>query len=99
MVKRELQRWLPEELALLGTAPDVELAARLGRSRQSVTHRRVRSGIPPVPATPSDAWRAEEIELLGTAPDREIAARIGRSPGAVEVKRLSLGIHRGKPRR
>jgi hypothetical protein len=35
-----------EELALVGTLPDMELAKRLGRSRASVRSCRVRLGIP-----------------------------------------------------
>jgi hypothetical protein len=36
----------PEQLALLGTAPDAELAMRLGRSESAVRQRRERLGIP-----------------------------------------------------
>jgi hypothetical protein len=38
------QRWQPEELDLLGTAPDAELAARLGRTVTAVRVMRNRLG-------------------------------------------------------
>jgi hypothetical protein len=37
--------WKPEDLALLGTKPDDELAAKLGRSVKAVTVRRLKLGI------------------------------------------------------
>jgi hypothetical protein len=39
--------WKPEDLALLGTIPDEELARQLGRTRSAVRSQRVRQGIPP----------------------------------------------------
>jgi len=39
-------RWRPEDIALLGTLPDRELARRLGRPLQSVTQKRCKLGIP-----------------------------------------------------
>lgn len=44
---RSCCRWQPEELALLGTAPDAEIAARLGRTAEGVAQRRRLRGIPP----------------------------------------------------
>lgn len=41
-------RWTPEADALLGTATDAEVAARLGFSAMKVGVRRNRAGIPPV---------------------------------------------------
>jgi hypothetical protein len=37
--------WTPEELGLVGTLPDMELAERIGRSRVAVRACRVRLGI------------------------------------------------------
>ncbi|MCP4654610.1 MAG: hypothetical protein GY856_04225 [bacterium] len=45
-----LRVWIPEEDALLGTLPDVEITKRTGRSRHSVACRRRRLGLPPVNA-------------------------------------------------
>jgi hypothetical protein len=38
--------WTAEELALLGTATDAEVAARIGRTEGAVTLKRCRRGIP-----------------------------------------------------
>jgi hypothetical protein len=38
--------WTAEELALLGTAPDAEVAAQTGRTEGAVTLKRCRLGIP-----------------------------------------------------
>ena len=38
--------WTAEELALLGTAPDAEVAARIGRSEEAVTLKRCKLRIP-----------------------------------------------------
>ena len=40
--------WTPEEEALLGKAPDLEVARKLGRTRGAVTMRRTTLKIPPV---------------------------------------------------
>jgi hypothetical protein len=46
-------RWRPEEIALLGTLPDQEVARLLGRSLQSVTQKRIKLGV----ANPFDGRR------------------------------------------
>jgi hypothetical protein len=40
--------WQPEELALLGTLPDDEVAARIGRTTNAVRIKRTKLGIPNV---------------------------------------------------
>jgi hypothetical protein len=42
-----IARWTDEELALLGTLPDYDLAALIGRTVEAVRLRRTRQGIPP----------------------------------------------------
>jgi hypothetical protein len=86
--------WTRKELKLLGTLPDAELAARIGRTKNAVRVMRVRRGLPnPLgPWHPEGDWTAEELQLLGTVPDGELAARIGRSETAVREKRCKLGI-------
>ncbi|HSL83195.1 MAG TPA: hypothetical protein VLF66_10480, partial [Thermoanaerobaculia bacterium] len=86
---RSHRAWQPEELALVGTAPDPEIAKRLNRTIEGVKSqrrklRRVRRAL--------RRWAAEEIELLGTATDPEVAERLGRSISAVRCKRSSLRI-------
>jgi hypothetical protein len=38
--------WTADELALLGTTPDEEVARRIGRTRGAVTQKRCKLGIP-----------------------------------------------------
>src|SRR6266566_3037569 len=81
--------WTPKEISRLGTKPDAELAAILGRSVESVRLTRQKLEIE-APLQP--AWTQEEIRLLGTKRDREVAKLVGRSGVAVQLKRLQLGI-------
>jgi hypothetical protein len=89
-VSEALRAWQPPSLhRLLGTAPDEEIAARVGRSADAVRKRRNCLGIP----HPSGhGWTGEEVALLGTAPDEEVAERIGRTTGAVTRKHCKLEI-------
>jgi hypothetical protein len=50
IVNPAVNRWTPEELALLGTLSDREVARRLDRSRTAVTQKRCQLGI----ANPTD---------------------------------------------
>jgi hypothetical protein len=87
-------RWTPEELALLGSAPDREIAARFGRTVGAVKRQRAVLGLV---RRLQRRWQPHEVELLGTAPDSEIAGHLGRSVGAVRRKRLKLGIRYRQP--
>jgi hypothetical protein len=82
-------RWTPAEVALLGTMPDEEVAARTGKTPGAVRQKREELGIPNPAA---NTWTAEDIALLGTLPDEAVAARLGRSRTAVTQKRCQLGI-------
>jgi hypothetical protein len=82
-------RWAPEDIALLGTIPDEEVARRTGRTTGAVRQKREELGIPN-PA--GNRWRAEEVALLGTRPDREVARRLDRPLRSVTQKRCKLGI-------
>jgi DNA-directed RNA polymerase specialized sigma24 family protein len=65
---------------LLGTAPDREIAARLGVDETTVAVRRFRVGVEPYQTRVDwSLWDAQ----LGTRFDRELAAEIGCSLGAV----------------
>jgi hypothetical protein len=81
--------WTEEDLALLGTAPDAEVARRIGRTANAVRVMRDRLGIPR-PA--GGRWRDGDLALLGTLPDREVARRLGRSLSSVTQKRCKLGL-------
>ena len=82
-------RLVPGGTALLGTAPDAEVAARTGRNENGVRVKRCKLGIPN-PSGPG--WTAEELELLGTMPDAEVAACTGRTENGVTLKRCRLRI-------
>jgi hypothetical protein len=81
--------WTPEDIALLGTMPDGEVARRTRRTAGAVRQKREELGIPN-PAC--NSWRPEEVALLGTLPDREVSRRLGRSLQSVTQKRIKLGI-------
>ena len=81
--------WKPEEDKLLGTAPDAEIARRLGRSESSVSGRRLLLRIKfPNPRRP---WPSEDLALLGTMSDAVLAKRFNRPESVVRSKRLQLG--------
>jgi hypothetical protein len=51
-------RWTAEQLALLGTIPDEEVAAKTGRSVSAVRRKREKLGIPNLLGR--GEWKAEE---------------------------------------
>jgi hypothetical protein len=81
--------WTPEDIALLGTLPDEEVAQRTGRTVDAVRRKRWERAIPN-PA--SNRWAAEDVALLGTEPDKVVAEMVRRSVGAVLQKRIKMGI-------
>jgi hypothetical protein len=82
-------RWTPAGIALLGTAPDEEVARRTGRTVGAVRQKREELGVPN-PA--GNRWTAAGIASLGTLPDREVARRLGRPLHSITQKRVKLGI-------
>jgi len=88
--RRNLYRWHRLEIELLGTAPDAEIAARLGRSKRAVAAKRGELGIR---FREVRAWRAKERALLHTRRTHvELAARLGRTANAVRMMRRKLRI-------
>src|SRR5262249_46292451 len=79
-----------EQVALLGTIPDAEVAAKTGRSMSAVRLKREKLGIPNLLGR--GEWKAEELALLGRVTDEEIARRTGRTARAIQSKRSTLGI-------
>ena len=65
------------------------MAAKLGRSSDSVKAQRLLAGIP---AIIEPSWTPEADALLGRFTDAEIARRTGRSNSAVWLRRKQLGI-------
>jgi hypothetical protein len=86
--------WTKDELTILGTEKDAEIAELIGRTTIAVRCKRVSLGIPAFSRFIGGgaAWTAEEIKLLGTDDDEVIAAKIGRTMNAVAQRRALLGI-------
>jgi hypothetical protein len=93
--------WQPDEIALLGTMPDREVAAQIGRSTEAVRCHRYVLGIacfskrkPPCRAP---RWTEAKDRLLGTMPDPVLARKWHCSAMCVFNRRRKLGIpaHRG----
>jgi hypothetical protein len=83
------QHWKDDQIALLGTAPDCQLARNLKKSASVISQKRDRLGIPPF--TPFE-WSDEKIALLGTTSDREVGTRLGIIASCVQSRREQLGI-------
>src|ERR1019366_9772042 len=83
--------WTPAEHQLLGTLPDSQLAAQLGRSWWAVAKRRFRYQVPPF-GPKFKPWPPAHLRLLGKIADAEVSLRSGRSKTAVQTKRRKLGI-------
>src|SRR5437667_8890369 len=90
------RRWTRAEERLLGTKPDAEVAALLGRTRFAVQLRRHSLGIP-ARYEDRSAWSPEEDKLVGTLPDTEVARILGRSIGSVKARRLARTPVRMRP--
>lgn len=93
LVRPHPPAWTPAEDRLLGTKPDTQIAAQLGRSRAQVRLRRIAMGrAPVVKAATRFAWTPDQDHLLGTASDGAIARQLGRTRFSVQLRRLKLGL-------
>lgn len=79
--------WTPAAIALLGTAPDTEVAYNLGCDVSTVWRKRDSLGIPRY-----GARSREELALLGTMPDAQLAKRWGVKRDSVGYLRRSRGV-------
>jgi hypothetical protein len=86
--------WTKDELTILGTERDAEIAEFIGRTTIAVRCKRVSLGIQAFSGFIGGglAWTAEEITLLGTDDDEVVAAKIGRTVNAVSQRRALMGI-------
>ena len=86
--------WKTEDIALLGTMDDAEVARRTGRTLEAVRSKRERLGIPnPADSAwsgPPPRWTPEEDQLALTLSIREAAKRTGRTERAVGNRRHKL---------
>ena len=85
--------WSPQEIRLLGTAPDRVIAERLGLSHATVQFKRSRLGIAPYqePSKPIE-WTEEMVALLGKITDRRFVELHLMTLERVQRKREELGI-------
>jgi hypothetical protein len=88
-MKRKPRHWSRQELALLGTRPDAEVAELIGRTFGTVWQKRRALGIPQ-PALRFRKWTPSEDKLIGMAPDAVIAARLARTEMAIKSRRAVL---------
>lgn len=93
MGKRRI--WSDEEIAMLGTMSDVDLAEKLGIPKANVTSRRHKLGIAPFNAHKSITtrpWTDKEIALLGAMPDASVAHMTNRALNSVQQMRHRMRI-------
>lgn len=102
------QLWNAENIALLGTMPDEELAANLGVKGASVWEARVKrqidafgtkkSSIPVAPPAPPKrngkilVWDEASLAALGVFSDLALSLAWGIGKSTIRVKRATLGI-------
>jgi hypothetical protein len=87
--RRAEDGWKPEEVALLGTLPDDELARRPGRSLIAVSTKRRRLGIASASPRPR-SWTNAEDKAVRTLAPAEAATATGRTLQAVYTRRFVL---------
>lgn len=78
---------------MLGTRPDGEVAALIGRTFGTVWQKRQALGVPQ-PELKCRPWSVAEDRLVGTASDAEVGAKVGRTAGAVKSRRAILDRER-----
>lgn len=93
--------WTPEQIALLGTMSDADVATRIGGKKEAVLDKRQALRIKAFrpknsavkgKARPNFDWNEENVKLLGTMTDTEVARKLGLAITTVGAKRRSLGI-------
>lgn len=91
------QRWMADEIALLGTMTDAAVAARTGHTEISSRDKRWQLGIA---AWQPHAyqWAAHEVRLLGKLSDAAVAQRLGIARRTVLIERQRRGIGPANPR-
>lgn len=89
--------WTPEEIGLLGTMPDYDLARRLGRLGKAVWAKRTALGIQaPPPLHPP--WTKEADEVVLAKSINEASRFLNRTPAAISHRKSRLLRLRGLQR-
>ena len=87
------RQWLADEVRLLGTMPDTALAAQLGRTRGSISHKREKLGVPALRTPPHRyEWTPEKDAMLRTHSDRALVRLWRVSPKTLRDRRRALNI-------
>jgi len=85
---RGSRQWTEEEIALLGTMTDVQLAQILNIDKSLVYLKRRELNIPSY-----SPWNnPDNVALVGTMPDEDLASMLGIKTSAVSLKRRELGL-------
>lgn len=80
----------PEQIALLGTGTDREVAQKCGLSLSTVVYARRYRNIPRVPECWK--WKPKDLSALGVIPDAVLAKQYGVSTSTVTTRRKELNI-------
>jgi hypothetical protein len=88
--------WKPEEDALLGTIPDIDVSRQTGRTLAAVRLRRKRRGIANYkkrkPMCKSPRWTKKRDALLGTMMDHLLAEKLDCTARVIRNRRRKLGV-------
>jgi hypothetical protein len=88
------RRWTAAELRLLGTLPDLKVAALTGRSLLAIRTRRITILHLPCISAKGRGWTLQEDQLLGKFSDGDLARRFSCSVGTVASRRQKLSVPR-----
>ncbi len=87
-----VRRWTKQEIGLLGTLPDKEVAAAVRRRCGTVQVKRCSLGIRSFRERNKLRWTPSRDRLLGTRSDVALGKHFGIPPSAVKARRHELGI-------
>jgi len=92
--QRNLTDWTKQEIALLGTMTDLEIAGQLDLNHSTIRNERISLSIQPFRKWKRrhSIWSPEVVARLGKEPPRKIAEDIGVSRQRVDQKCIELGI-------
>lgn len=93
--------WSPQNVGLLGTMTDQEVADRIGGKADAIREKRLSLGIKayrpessPIKGKPRPNfnWTEQAVAMLGKKPDKQVAQDLGLAATTVALKRRTLGI-------
>jgi len=84
--------WTARELRMLGTGPDSEIAAAIGRNCGTVQVRRGLLGIPSFRERNMFKWTPSKDRLLGTRSEAKLARYLGVGRSIIRARLKQLGV-------